>query len=92
MRERVLAFLRLLIALALVWGSIAKAAGIDVFAVVDVIRYSLENPEALAAAVTVGYAWWKNENVTERAIRNEERNRLLEAEDVDYYEVDDDQA
>ena len=66
-KEIVVAILRLLVALALMWLSVANAAGIDVLAFMEVLKYALEHPEVLAAAIAAAYAWWKNENITEEA-------------------------
>ncbi len=89
MKQRVMAIARLLIALVFVWASLANAAGIDVLAFVDVLRYALSHPETLAAAVAIGWAWWKNENITDKAIRDAERNEVLSKIPDDFCEDED---
>lgn len=85
-KERVIAFARLGIALIFVWASIANAAGLDPLAFIEVLRYALSNPETLAASAAVGVAWWYNENVTDRAILDAERSKVLDKQESDFYE------
>lgn len=86
MKHRIIAIARLLIALVFVWASLANAAGIDPLAIIEVIRYALSHPEALAASAAIGWAWWKDENITERAIRDAERNKVLDDVPDDFCE------
>ena len=85
-KERVVAIARLIVALTFVWCSIANAANIDVLDFVEGIRYAISHPESLMAAFMVGIAWWYNENISDRAIRDAERNKVLDNEPNDFYE------
>lgn len=91
-KERLIAIARLVVALAFVWCSIANAAGIDVLDFVEGLRYAISHPESLMAALMVGIAWWYNENISDRAIRDAERNKVLDNEPNDFYEDDEEGA
>ena len=52
----------------------------------EVFRYALSHPETLLASILVGIAWWYNEDVTNKAILEAERNKVLENAPDDYYE------
>lgn len=86
MKKRIIAIARLVAALAVTWVSIANAAGIDVLAVMEVLKYGITHPETLLASLLVGIAWWYNEDITNKAILNTERNEALEKAPDDFCE------
>lgn len=86
MEKRLIAIARLIAALAVIWVSIANAAGFDVLAFVEVLKYGLTHPETLLASFLVGIAWWYNEDITDKAILNSERNKTFENDPADFGE------
>lgn len=80
MKEKVIAIARLVVAVMVTWAAIANAAGIDVLAVMDVLRYLFAHPEVIIPAILIGIAWWFNENITTEAQMAQKYMKLWKAQ------------
>ena len=80
MKERLIAIARLIVAIMVTWAAIANAAGIDVLAVLEVLRYLFAHPETLMSALLIGYAWWCNENISTEAQMAQKYLKLWKAQ------------